>query len=211
MANIQQHRPGEATIDVRISPTIERDYGRRDVFTSLRLENTRRFLNGTGIHTVSMGVAEEVLKDADTQRKDSSLPRGTPKAFASLAEKLTAAIRTAKGLWEDPGFDTAKERLIESPAQFGEGEWVRFRSEWIDDEDDGTRLQITRGFALHRITPCPDGEFVDDDGTRISYRWGYVARTADGDEGFYEPYLLQSLDYVRGHLRLVPKPKHVPQ
>jgi len=193
------------TIDVNITPTIERDYRRRDVFPALRIEHTRRFINATGVYSVSIVEAEEILKDAEARLSDRSLPRGTPKAFSSLAERLTAALKSAMGLWDDPGMDVARQRLQDSPAQFRVGERVRYWSEWIDDERDGALLEIVDAFALQLVAPCENGEYVDKDGVRIAYRWGYGARPSGGDTEtiFYPAYKLQRLDYKRGHLRLV--------
>lgn len=202
MADANRIPCNELIVDVNISATIERDYRRRNVFPALRLENTPRFINATGVHSVSIVEAETILKDAEAQRGDRSLPRGTPKAFSSLVEKLTAAIKSAKGLWDDPGIEEMRQRLQESPAQFRVGEQVRYWSEWTDDERDGALLEIIEGYALYRVID-KDGAFTDKDAGRASYQWGYAARDRDGETTFYAAYNLQRLDYKRGHLRLV--------
>lgn len=192
----------EITVRVNITPTVERDYERRNVFPSLRLKNTTLFINCTGIHSVSIEEAEEILKDARTQWKDRTLQRGTTKAFSSLIDRLTDEINHAKGLWDDPGIEVARQRMQESPAQFQVGETVRYYSPWIDDDDDGMKLTIVKGYGLYRVL-TDDGEFVAREGGRVAYRLGYVVLMPDGKTSFHLPHELQRIDYKRGHLRLV--------
>lgn len=197
---------GGPTVEVRITPTVEREFKRRDIFPHLRIEKARRIINGaTGVFDVSIDDAEALLKDAEEQRRRyGELPRGVSTALGSLVDYLRPAIKSAKGLWDDPGQDVAFARIGESSALFKEGDAVRYCSPWLNDPDDGKRLWIVGRYHARRVL-SESGAFIARDGKRVDYRPGYVAADNHGGLGatFYPAGQLQTLDYKRGYLRLV--------
>lgn len=86
-------RDSAQTILVRITPTIERDYERRNAFAWLRLSNAEHTMNGgsVGVHRVTVHQARELLTDAELRRRERS-PRGTPKSYTALAAQLRSAL-----------------------------------------------------------------------------------------------------------------------
>lgn len=197
----QSSEPSGSTVEIWITPVVEREFKRREVFPLLRSENAARFVNGaTAVHFVPIDVAEAVLQDAEQQRRNRQLPRGLPVAFSSLAQRLTPAIKHAKGLWDDPGIAEALRRAEEDFARFEVGDAARYWSEHVGDPIDGERVVITGAYTL-RTVPSKKGVYVDRNGERINYRWGYLARLG-GREYFVPAYQLQRLDYSCGHLQL---------
>jgi hypothetical protein len=196
-------------IDVSITPTIERDYRERGAFPDIRAENAAQIVNGaTGIHRLSIEQAETILKDAEERHQTMSrsvATRGLRHAYCSLFERLGDDIRRAKGLWADPGEKEISARMSAGSALFRVGEKVRYWSEWNDDPDDGARMVVSGEYALRKVH-SEGGAFVDADGERFDYRWGYLAVRRDGSgpsEFFYPALNLQTLDCKQGHLRLV--------
>lgn len=97
------------TIRVRISPVMEREFKRREIFPDLRLEVACRILNGaTGDHEVSIERAKELLADARAMRDNSrELPRGVPVAYTALGRNIQQALCN---------IDEAMKRAAQSPA-----------------------------------------------------------------------------------------------
>ena len=85
--------PNLLTID--ITPTIERDYKRREVFAELRIENAARIVNGaTGRYEVTIERARAVYADAEHMRWGTmALPRGL--ACARTGSGRTCASASA--------------------------------------------------------------------------------------------------------------------
>lgn len=202
-----------STVEVRITPTIERDYRRRGVFPTLRIENTSRFWNSaTGIYAVSPKDAEEILKDAEVQQsKGSELPRGTPKAYSSLVEKLAPAVKRAKGLWDDPGREVVVERSQQDLAHFLPGQKAKYWSPFVDGGYDGETVEIVGGYSFRRVAVDPEndalknyGHYIDEKDGLVCYRWGYSVKFASKEHLiFLPPYMLQTLDDKCSYLRLV--------
>ena len=62
MANANRTPSDEPSIRVTISPVIEREFKRRDIFPELRIENAERIQNGaTGVHKVTIDRANDLL------------------------------------------------------------------------------------------------------------------------------------------------------
>lgn len=157
--------------------------------------------------------AQQILRDATEQRANRLLPRGERNAFGYLIRALQQATQAppampdAKGSstpWADPGMETARTRMSESPAQFLPGQKVRYWSEWNDDPDDGMLLEIVESFGLSHVS-SDGGEYIDDKGARHSYRYGYIARTRLGKELFFPAYNLRDADSKLSYLKLVPR------
>jgi hypothetical protein len=192
-----------SALEVRITPTVERDYTRRNIFPELRLVKAPRYMNATGIFEVPLDIAEQLLSDAETQYMNRALPRGSAKAYGSLIDQLKPAVKRAKGLWDDPGAVVVAQRHAESLAQYRIGEKVRYWSDWTDDEADGDVLEIVEDYGLRAVT-SEEGEYVDSSGVRFAYVPGYRVKKPGSDEvHFCRPGNLQSLDYKREHLKLV--------
>lgn len=191
----------EALIFVRISPVIEREFKRRDVFAELRLEHAKSIINGaTGVHQVSMARARELLVDAVAQRGNRELPRGIPMAYSSLVSNLEASIKheERRGLFDDPGMEEVRRRMTESPARLAVGERLLC---FEDRAEYGFPVEVAEGYALYAVA-TDRGAFVRDDGKRIDYRYGYIVK--EGDHLlFAEAHRLTRDDCKPSHLRLV--------
>jgi len=172
-------------VEVRISPVLEREYKRRNVFPTLRLEHALRIVNGaTGVYTVALDEAQRLLDDARSMQLDRELPRGTPLAYSCLARNLATVLKQAerRGLWNDPGIDEMRRRMAESPVQFNVGDECLFFHGESDDEY-GHKVKIIGTFGLYFVS-CKDGQFIKADGARGEYRRGYCV-TFEGDPATY--------------------------
>lgn len=198
-----QESTNEPVIEVRITPTIERDYKRREVFSTMRIEHAEHVLNGaTGVYTITAAFAEEVLADALARYSGHEERRGLKVAYGSLFNKLERAVlaEQRKGVWDDPGPDEAVKRMAQSPARFEVGDKVLY---FLPGEEDGYEANIVEGFKMYVVTE-PDGSYIDGSGKRLDYRFGYVIKTKNLDRRFWAPpYSLTRDDCKPSHLRLV--------
>lgn len=105
---------------------------------------------------------------------------------------------------EDPGFEAAKKGSIASPARFNVGDVCTY---WKPGyEGHGEKLEITTAFEFCCVRDSA-GRFIDKDGDRIDYRWGYRAREIGGKSHFYAAYELLDRDHSIRHIRLVSAPQ----
>src|SRR5690348_3907153 len=97
-------------VKVQISPVIAADFEKRQVFPELlHTAGAIERINYSHVYLVPLDYAEKVLEDAEERRHDRTLPRGMPKAFTALIDRLEDEINHAKGLWRDPGIEQAIE------------------------------------------------------------------------------------------------------
>lgn len=101
---------------------------------------------------------------------------------------------------EDPGIDAAMDALLDSPARYKVGDVCLCHSP--GDEFHGEKLEITRGYGFVRSN-SRTGHFIDKNGRRFNYRWGYVARSIGGEPLFYAAHELMDTDYRTRHIRLI--------
>lgn len=100
----------------------------------------------------------------------------------------------------DPGIEAAMKCSLASPARFNVGDICMY---WNPGhEGHGEKLEITSAFEFSRVRD-PAGRFIDKDGDRIDYRWGYRAREIGGRPYFYAAYELLDIDHSIRHIRLV--------
>jgi hypothetical protein len=194
----------EGLIRVFITPTMERELQRRNMFPELRLDKAECVNNGaTGVYRVSRSRAAEILADAQAMRaRADELPRGTPKAYSTLARNLIEALRAEarRGLWRLPDPDEMIRRCNESPARFDVGdECLYFRDQ---SAEYGYTVRIIKGFGLHKIR-TEDGHFLDEKGERVEPLFGYLVQATDGERWFAAPHQLTGDDCKPSHIRLV--------
>ncbi len=200
---------GDAQILVRISPVIEREFKRRDVFPELRIERAKNIINGaTGVHQVTITRAREILADARSQRGNLDLPRGIPRAYGALASNVEDCIKheERRGLFDDPGREVARQRMAESPARLEVGDHVLC---FYDDSEYGRKCVVVEGYGLYSIRRA-DGAFITRDGERIDYAYGYVIEV-QGEQSFASPHRLTREDCKPSHLRLVSRAMTAPR
>ena len=189
---------------VLISPVMEREFKRRDIFPELRLETAVRIQNGaTGVHKVSVERAKEVLADAQAmEAHNRDLPRGIPVAYGALERNLTASLKqeARRGIWDDPGMDEMRNRAAQSPACFDVGDAVLYFS---DDAEYGQKATIVGGYEMYSVT-CEDGPYMDSKGQRLEYKRGYAIKCNGSDHRFFCPaHCLTGDDCEPAYLRLV--------
>lgn len=176
-----------STITVLVSPVIEREFKRRDVFAELRLETAARIQNGaTGVHEVSIDRAKELLADAQAmQAHNRELPRGIPAAYSALVRNISASLKqeARRGIWDDPGMDEIKKRAAQSPACFDVGDAVLY---FCDDAEYGQKATIVGGYDMYAVTG-DDGPFIDGKGQRLEYKRGYAIKCNGSDHRFFCP------------------------
>lgn len=205
MSNAAHRSPptAQSHVDVQVSPVIAADFEKRQVFPEL-LRPAEAFdrINYSHVYRVTVDYAEKVLEDAQERRQDRTLPKGMPRAFTVLIERLHDDIQRAKGLWRDPGLPEVMRRHDLELACFAPGEKARL---WLsaDNDQNGDVVTITEGYGMRGVLDENEGEYIKSDGRRLQYRPGYTYRRADGRTFFGPAGELQTMDYKPGHLRLV--------
>jgi hypothetical protein len=189
------------TIAVSITPTVERDLQRRGVFPELRRANAARISStNAAVHRLSVERAKELLDDAQKMYLHArDLPRGTLAAYTALARNLTGDIKrmSRDGLLDDPGIEGAKRLAEDSPARFKAGERICY--EEYGYTFDGT---IVGGYQMYSVVD-DEGPYVQADGRRKSYRYGYLVKVSDGGEYFMLAHQLRRDNDTPSHLCLV--------
>lgn len=187
----------------RISPVIEREFIRRDVFPELRLEKAYSVIRGaTGVHLVSVERAREVLADAHAQHRIPDLPRGLSVAYRSLVRNITDALmeEARRGLIDDPGMGEVQRQQALSSACFAIGDSVLY---FRDDDEYGREAIIVDGYRMYSVTG-DDGPYITKEGKRLEYRYGYAIKLKNSDSRFFVPaYKLTRDDCKPSHLSLV--------
>ena len=101
---------------------------------------------------------------------------------------------------EDPGYESALKASLASPARFNVGDVCIY---WAPGHDfHGEKLEITKAYQFMRAN-TPTGRFIDTDGKRFDYVWGYVAREIGGEPCFFSAHELRDIDHNIRHIRLV--------
>lgn len=100
----------------------------------------------------------------------------------------------------DPGHEVAMKASTASPARFKVGDVCICRKP--DYMDDGEKLEITGAFEFRCVLNSA-GMFINKDGERFDYRWGYTAREIGGSPYFYPAHELLDIDHSIRHIRLV--------
>lgn len=201
----------EPTVEVWITPVIERDHKGRGAFPELRLEYAVKIVNGaTGVYRVSMDDANAVWKDAEERYEAlgySLETRGLRHAYTSLMRRVRDAVNreSRRGLWDDPGQDEMSKRMRETPATFRPGETAMLCCDGFDGTEEGELVAIVGAYEPAGKSYGDDGRFVDAKGARHSYGPGYTIQTSDGKQYFARAHQLTDLDYSMRHLRLATK------
>lgn len=186
-------------IKMQITASVQRNYQQREVFPQYRPERAAKVLPSlTAVFWVTVDEAEEVLRDAQEQRRKNDGPRGQAKAFTGLVHALEDAIKDEQfqDCVEFPGAEEVDAERCAASAIFKVGTRV---SIWDGDEQVGQGSVI--GEYRGRLVRCPDGPYVNH-GERVEYRYGYTV--IQGNETcFYAPHQIAPIGESYGHLRLV--------
>ena len=154
----------------------------------------------TAVFFINADEADTILDDASAQRFCCDAPRGTIKAYASLAENLVKQVdrERNRGLIPDPGYEVAKARDAEG--------WRPLKVGDVAVHYKGETLLIIRGYDYELILgkTC---RYVCSDGLRREYRWGYSAKVLTGnhagEEYFFPAHEIRSARSEITHVRLV--------
>lgn len=202
--HLRTPREEDDEVTIYITPTIERDYRRRNVFEELwsqRADKTQP--NGTFVHTACSDFAEDVLEDAQDQRTNSDGPRGTRASYTALARQIEAQLRLLlrRHTLPDPGYGAMLNTPPPSPARFRVGDAAVVWS----PGDDSHHLQLVEIVSEYRlrIVASESGRYLNKDGVRVDYYHAYSAKSP-GDEVYaWAPHQLRDPDQRIRHLRLV--------
>jgi len=181
---------------VTFSQAVERDYESRGAFPHLRLEQANRRQGTGGVYHVGLDEAREILADAEQRREADDLPRGTVKALSCLVGNLRLAIQREdrRGVWDDPGREEVLARQQQAGAQFQIGEAAQRR--------DGSLVEIVGAYGVYTVRDSA-GQYLSQDGVRISYLWGYRVKAPGEQPHFAAPHQLRRKDGSPRHLQLV--------
>lgn len=201
-----QHHTTEPddSIDVWITPTIDRDYRRRNVFfPEMWSEDADKILsNGTFVHEgVCLEFAQELLEDAKEQRCTPNVPRGTRVAYTALMRQIEGRLRALleRATVPDPGYE-AMLKPLPSPARFNIGDAAVV---WAPGKGrHGILVEIVGEYKLLQFTGG-NGGYLTKNGDRVSYRYGYIAKIPGDDRYAFPPHELRAPDGSVRHIRLV--------
>lgn len=101
---------------------------------------------------------------------------------------------------EDPGIDAAWLAARDSPAKFKVGDVCLYCNP--RDRNHGEKMEITQGFHYTHVNDVA-GRFINKNGKRFDYRWGYMARAIGEKPYFYAAHELMDTDYRTRHIRLI--------
>jgi hypothetical protein len=192
---------GKGPIRMQITPTIQRNYEGRGVFLQYRPERAAEMLPPlTSVFFVTLEEAEEVLHDAQQQRRKNDGPRGQAKAFGALIDALEASIKNEKfrGCIEFPGEEKVAAARRAASAVFEVGDRVAV---WYDNGSKGKPVTIVSPYGLY-FANDEDGPYIRN-GKKTIYCHGYRAKTDDDQTFFYFARQLAPIGESYGHLRLV--------
>jgi hypothetical protein len=191
----------EVPIKMQITPTVQRNFEQRGVFPQYRPERAAKVLPSlTAVFFVTAEEAEEVLQDAQQQRRKNDGPRGQAKAFSALIDALEASIKNEKfrDCIEFPGEEKVAAARRAASAVFEVGDRVAV---WHDDGTNGGLVTIVSPYD-HYVVTDDEGSYVRD-GKKIDYLQGYRASYDDGRTFFHYARQLAPIGESYGHLRLV--------
>ncbi|RYE02128.1 MAG: hypothetical protein EOP50_00780 [Sphingobacteriales bacterium] len=197
-ADIEKNEYEKGKLYVEITQTIERDLAERAVFPTVRPKHASKVRSiGTSEHWIAMALAKDLLEDAKARRGESSIPRGTARAYSCLISSLEEEIRRKEreGLFEDPGYEEAVSRM--------DGELYRLPVGSPALLWNGKRVEIYRPFGIYCVLNTA-GPFVGKDGRRMEYKPGYIIKEAGGEPTFIPPCDLTTIDGGCAYLRSVP-------
>lgn len=116
-------------------------------------------------------------------------------------QQLAAKTRQLRTPLGNSQMKKAKEAACASEARFKVGDvCIYWRPNY---ESHGVRLEIVGRYDFYQIADDDDGPYLDDQGNRVRYAWGYLARELGVKEFFYAAHRLRDLDCSIRHLRLV--------
>lgn len=204
--------PATHPLRVCITPTVQRDYIRRGLFTYFRAGNAAECMSsGVAVFWTTMEEARDMLVDAGeapARARAGEALRGTLTAFTALKASLTRALdaEARRGLWPDPGIEAVAARREESYARFEVGDRARYSAKYEDDPDDEALLEVVETLKL-RSTLSENGPYVASNGTRLEYIECYVVKFLEGsragERGATAAHTLRDLDFKIAHLRMV--------
>ena len=110
-----------------------------------------------------------------------------------------------------PDSDVAAAEDAEGWRPFKEGDIAVYYSKLGNLECDGQTMSITRDYH-YELVKRKAARYVDCDGERVDYQWGYCAKFLTGDsageEYFFPAYQLRSPRSEITHVRLVSEFAH---
>lgn len=203
-SSVRQQDRDDSSVDVVITASVEGSYATRGVFPEFRLRLAHWKVSAAAAgFTVSLDVAREILADAESMlARSGELPRGLPKAFGSLAEKLRRSITEAarRGLWECCTVPEVVQRQTNASSALPTGTRALH---FVDADEYGVEVEIIKPIDTYTVEER-EGMFVDEDGSRLSMRPGYVVREVlTGKQFFTRAGELTDLACRPSHLRLV--------
>lgn len=191
----------DGPIELIVTQSIQRNFERRGMYPQFRPEFAAKVLpSKAGVFFVSLEQAEEMLQDAQEQRRKNDGPRGTASAFTSLIYSLERSIRAERfrGCVEFPGEEQAIAERHAASAIFDVGDRVEV---WYDDGSKGTPVTIVSPYAYYFVKD-DDGTYLSK-GERVIYCQGYRASYDNGNTFFFYARQLTPVGKSYGHLRLV--------
>lgn len=211
-AAVETRTPATHPFRVCITPTVQRDYIRRGLFTYFRAGNAAECTgSGAAVFWTTTEEARDMLVDAGeapARARAGDSPRGTLKAFSSLASILKGVLdaETRRGLWLDPGIEAAAARTAEGYARFLVGDRARYWASYEDDPADGALVEVVEPLKLGPIG-TQAGPYVTSAGEPMGYFETYVVKFLEGarvgEVSAMQAGLLRDLDLNIAHLRLV--------
>lgn len=179
------------TVSVRITPVIDAEFRRRDMFPDLRAATAVRLVRGTAIHLLSLDRAKSIGDDAWGQaHADEDFPRGVKNAYLTLWHNIRCAVWNEErhGLPEDPGLDGAMRLAATLGACFKHGDEVLYLETYTELT---VRAIVVGAYGMYAV-PSDEGRFIRRDGQRLDYRYGYLVRLKNSRATTAPPFFAEA-------------------
>lgn len=183
-------------IELRVSRLVVEELTRAGVWKRLDFPLLIPQNDGSSTLWIAIDRAREMVDLCRTEQQRDDLRQGLKKAFTHVISNVLGAVRDfeCRGLVEDPGYDKALAGAHDAGQLFQIGDRVFH-------EDLQEHVLIVGEFRL-RKTESRTGQFYDQKGDRIAYRYGYSIQTGKG-KFFAAAGELSDADYKPRHLILV--------
>ena len=153
-----ERRSSQALVEVHITPAIDREFERRQVFPDLRIAKAQSTAGIAGVFHVSPAVAAELLADVRIQYDAAS--RGAKKSYGALRRGLEAALGLKEAAVANQALAEPKKeplQAVELPGPALSPDVKHDRYTWGDAYTGTKEALIAAGLAA-------DGQFPGDPG-----------------------------------------------
>jgi hypothetical protein len=181
----------------RVSRLMVNEMTAAGIWAKLRWPMLDESADGSSLCKATIPCAREAAELCRIERERPGLRHGLKKAFSHVITNIQQAITDyeRQGALDDPGMAEMLLAAREQPQQFK-----------VNDRGFccslGEHVVVTGAYQMWKSLN-PDGAYIDKEGNRFNYRFGYRARTSQDRACFVRAGDLLDSDWRTRHLVLV--------